>query len=75
MASAIPPPLTVESFVKFREFPHMLLPLFMSQTAEITRAHPSLSVSLQNTFLPANTEEDIFAHLGLEYIEPWQRNA
>ncbi|XP_052428081.1 DNA nucleotidylexotransferase [Carassius gibelio] len=28
-----------------------------------------------NTFLPANTEEDIFAHLGLEYIEPWQRNA
>ncbi len=34
-----------------------------------------LSVSLQNTFLPANTEEDIFAHLGLEYVEPWQRNA
>uniref|UniRef100_A0A672SRB5 DNA-directed DNA/RNA polymerase mu n=1 Tax=Sinocyclocheilus grahami TaxID=75366 RepID=A0A672SRB5_SINGR len=29
----------------------------------------------KNTFLPANTEEDIFAHLGLEYIEPWQRNA
>uniref|UniRef100_A0A673GJD2 DNA-directed DNA/RNA polymerase mu n=1 Tax=Sinocyclocheilus rhinocerous TaxID=307959 RepID=A0A673GJD2_9TELE len=28
-----------------------------------------------NTFLPAKTEEDIFAHLGLEYIEPWQRNA
>ncbi|XP_051945529.1 DNA nucleotidylexotransferase-like [Xyrauchen texanus] len=28
-----------------------------------------------NTFLPADTEEDIFAHLGLEYIEPWQRNA
>ncbi|NP_001014817.1 DNA nucleotidylexotransferase [Danio rerio] len=27
------------------------------------------------TFLPANTEEDIFQHLGLEYIEPWQRNA
>uniref|UniRef100_A0A673N916 Deoxynucleotidyltransferase, terminal n=1 Tax=Sinocyclocheilus rhinocerous TaxID=307959 RepID=A0A673N916_9TELE len=41
----------------------------------ITRTHRSLSVSLQNTFLPANTEEDIFAHLGLEYIEPWQRNA
>ncbi|XP_059372921.1 DNA nucleotidylexotransferase-like [Carassius carassius] len=28
-----------------------------------------------NTFLSANSEEDIFAHLGLEYIEPWQRNA
>ncbi|XP_036430471.1 DNA nucleotidylexotransferase [Colossoma macropomum] len=28
-----------------------------------------------NTFLPAKTEEDIFAHLGLDYIEPWQRNA
>ncbi|XP_067241786.1 DNA nucleotidylexotransferase isoform X2 [Chanodichthys erythropterus] len=26
-------------------------------------------------FLPASTEEDIFAHLGLEFIEPWQRNA
>nr|XP_005999893.1 PREDICTED: DNA nucleotidylexotransferase [Latimeria chalumnae] len=26
-------------------------------------------------FLPARTEEDIFAHLGLEYIEPWERNA
>ncbi|XP_046886059.1 DNA nucleotidylexotransferase isoform X2 [Hypomesus transpacificus] len=26
-------------------------------------------------FLPAKTEEDIFAHLGLEYIAPWQRNA
>ncbi|XP_028278639.1 DNA nucleotidylexotransferase-like isoform X1 [Parambassis ranga] len=26
-------------------------------------------------FLAATTEEDIFAHLGLEYIEPWQRNA
>ncbi|XP_066549180.1 DNA nucleotidylexotransferase [Amia ocellicauda] len=26
-------------------------------------------------FLPAKTEEDIFAHLGLDYIEPWQRNA
>ncbi|KAG1963037.1 DNA polymerase lambda [Pimephales promelas] len=26
-------------------------------------------------FLPACTEEEIFAHLGLEYIEPWQRNA
>ncbi|KAM9727010.1 DNA nucleotidylexotransferase isoform 1-T1 [Menidia menidia] len=26
-------------------------------------------------FLAAATEEDIFAHLGLEYIEPWQRNA
>uniref|UniRef100_A0A671V0L5 DNA nucleotidylexotransferase n=1 Tax=Sparus aurata TaxID=8175 RepID=A0A671V0L5_SPAAU len=26
-------------------------------------------------FLAATTERDIFAHLGLEYIEPWQRNA
>ncbi|XP_040034016.2 DNA nucleotidylexotransferase isoform X1 [Gasterosteus aculeatus] len=26
-------------------------------------------------FLAASTEKDIFAHLGLEYIEPWQRNA
>uniref|UniRef100_A0A667ZV34 DNA-directed DNA/RNA polymerase mu n=1 Tax=Myripristis murdjan TaxID=586833 RepID=A0A667ZV34_9TELE len=26
-------------------------------------------------FLEAKTEKDIFAHLGLEYIEPWQRNA
>ncbi|XP_076025395.1 DNA nucleotidylexotransferase [Genypterus blacodes] len=26
-------------------------------------------------FLEANDEKDIFAHLGLEYTEPWQRNA
>ncbi|XP_037544145.1 DNA nucleotidylexotransferase [Nematolebias whitei] len=26
-------------------------------------------------FLTATTEKDIFDHLGLEYIEPWQRNA
>ncbi|XP_041646151.1 DNA nucleotidylexotransferase [Cheilinus undulatus] len=26
-------------------------------------------------FLAATTEKEIFAHLGLEYIEPWQRNA
>ncbi|XP_041803320.1 DNA nucleotidylexotransferase [Chelmon rostratus] len=26
-------------------------------------------------FLAATTEREIFAHLGLEYIEPWQRNA
>uniref|UniRef100_A0A8C3ATW8 DNA-directed DNA/RNA polymerase mu n=1 Tax=Cyclopterus lumpus TaxID=8103 RepID=A0A8C3ATW8_CYCLU len=29
----------------------------------------------KNEFLAAETEKDIFAHLGLEYIEPWQRNA
>uniref|UniRef100_G3NEP3 DNA-directed DNA/RNA polymerase mu n=1 Tax=Gasterosteus aculeatus aculeatus TaxID=481459 RepID=G3NEP3_GASAC len=29
----------------------------------------------KNEFLAASTEKDIFAHLGLEYIEPWQRNA
>ncbi|XP_054456602.1 DNA nucleotidylexotransferase [Anoplopoma fimbria] len=29
----------------------------------------------KNEFLAATTERDIFAHLGLEYIEPWQRNA
>ncbi|XP_042565547.1 LOW QUALITY PROTEIN: DNA nucleotidylexotransferase [Clupea harengus] len=29
----------------------------------------------KDAFLPAKTEEDIFGHLGLEYIEPWQRNA
>ncbi|XP_073729590.1 DNA nucleotidylexotransferase [Misgurnus anguillicaudatus] len=27
------------------------------------------------TFLPAQTEEDIFTHLGLEFIEPSERNA
>ncbi|XP_073452174.1 DNA nucleotidylexotransferase [Aquarana catesbeiana] len=26
-------------------------------------------------FLKAKTEEDIFKHLGLEYLEPWERNA
>ncbi|XP_006880140.1 PREDICTED: DNA nucleotidylexotransferase isoform X1 [Elephantulus edwardii] len=26
-------------------------------------------------FLSADSEEDIFAHLGLDYIEPWERNA
>ncbi|ELK35695.1 DNA nucleotidylexotransferase [Myotis davidii] len=26
-------------------------------------------------FLEAESEEDIFAHLGLEYIDPWERNA
>ncbi|XP_036403265.1 DNA nucleotidylexotransferase [Megalops cyprinoides] len=29
----------------------------------------------KKTFLTAKTEEDIFAHLGLEFIEPWERNA
>uniref|UniRef100_A0A1A8BGS3 Deoxynucleotidyltransferase, terminal n=1 Tax=Nothobranchius kadleci TaxID=1051664 RepID=A0A1A8BGS3_NOTKA len=26
-------------------------------------------------FLTATSEKDIFDHLGLEYIEPWQRNS
>ncbi|XP_049646361.1 DNA nucleotidylexotransferase [Suncus etruscus] len=26
-------------------------------------------------FLKAETEEEIFAHLGLDYIDPWERNA
>lgn len=26
-------------------------------------------------FLKAESEEEIFAHLGLDYIEPWERNA
>lgn len=29
----------------------------------------------QEEFLAARTEKDIFDHLGLEYMEPWQRNA
>ncbi|ELW49303.1 DNA nucleotidylexotransferase [Tupaia chinensis] len=29
----------------------------------------------QRVFLKAESEEDIFAHLGLDYIEPWERNA
>ncbi|CAH2322405.1 DNA nucleotidylexotransferase isoform X1 [Pelobates cultripes] len=29
----------------------------------------------KNVFLDAYTEEDIFEHLGLEYLEPWDRNA
>ncbi|XP_053306033.1 DNA nucleotidylexotransferase [Spea bombifrons] len=29
----------------------------------------------KNVFLKANTEEDIFGHLGLDYLEPWERNA
>ncbi|KAM8924783.1 DNA nucleotidylexotransferase [Pelodytes ibericus] len=29
----------------------------------------------QNVFLRAHTEEDIFRHLGLDYLEPWERNA
>ncbi|XP_051002495.1 DNA nucleotidylexotransferase [Acomys russatus] len=29
----------------------------------------------KRVFLEAESEEDIFAHLGLEYIEPWERNA
>nr|XP_019946021.1 PREDICTED: DNA nucleotidylexotransferase isoform X1 [Paralichthys olivaceus] len=29
----------------------------------------------KNKLLAATTEKDIFAHLGLEYLEPWQRNA
>ncbi|XP_075072280.1 DNA nucleotidylexotransferase [Mixophyes fleayi] len=29
----------------------------------------------KNVFLKARTEEDIFTHLGLEYLEPWERNA
>ncbi|XP_024152195.1 DNA nucleotidylexotransferase isoform X2 [Oryzias melastigma] len=32
-------------------------------------------LQLKKEFLAATTEKDIFAHLGLEYIEPWQRNA
>ncbi|KAM9062199.1 DNA nucleotidylexotransferase isoform X1 [Sarcophilus harrisii] len=29
----------------------------------------------KRTFLKAESEEEIFSHLGLEYIEPWERNA
>ncbi|XP_062927820.1 DNA nucleotidylexotransferase isoform X2 [Mobula hypostoma] len=29
----------------------------------------------KQVFLKANTEEEIFALLGLEYLEPWERNA
>ncbi|XP_069756600.1 DNA nucleotidylexotransferase-like isoform X2 [Narcine bancroftii] len=29
----------------------------------------------KKVFLQARTEEEIFAHLGLKYIEPWERNA
>ncbi|XP_063818088.1 DNA nucleotidylexotransferase [Pseudophryne corroboree] len=29
----------------------------------------------KNIFLEAKTEEDIFTHLGLNYLEPWERNA
>ncbi|XP_067909380.1 DNA nucleotidylexotransferase [Heterodontus francisci] len=29
----------------------------------------------KKAFLEAKTEEEIFAHLDLEYIEPWERNA
>ncbi|XP_069773997.1 DNA-directed DNA/RNA polymerase mu isoform X3 [Narcine bancroftii] len=35
----------------------------------------SLFDSEQNIFLQATTEEEIFAHLGLEYIPPHERNA
>ncbi|XP_041066341.1 DNA-directed DNA/RNA polymerase mu isoform X1 [Carcharodon carcharias] len=35
----------------------------------------SLFDSAQNKFLPAATEEEIFAHLGLDYIPPHERNA
>ncbi|XP_071668129.1 DNA nucleotidylexotransferase isoform X3 [Patagioenas fasciata] len=29
----------------------------------------------KKTFLKAASEEEIFAHLGLDYVEPWERNA
>lgn len=29
----------------------------------------------QRVFLKAESEEEIFAHLGLDYIDPWERNA
>ncbi|GAB1302409.1 DNA nucleotidylexotransferase [Apodemus speciosus] len=29
----------------------------------------------KRAFLEAESEEEIFAHLGLDYIEPWERNA
>ncbi|XP_043912851.1 DNA nucleotidylexotransferase [Protopterus annectens] len=29
----------------------------------------------KKTFLTATSEEEIFMHLGLDYIEPWERNA
>ncbi|NP_001079251.1 DNA nucleotidylexotransferase [Xenopus laevis] len=29
----------------------------------------------KNNFLKANNEEDIFKQLGLDYLEPWERNA
>ncbi|XP_042314957.1 DNA nucleotidylexotransferase [Sceloporus undulatus] len=29
----------------------------------------------KNIFLSAASEEEIFAHLGLDYLEPWERNA
>lgn len=33
------------------------------------------SLRFQRVFLEADSEEEIFAHLGLDYIEPWERNA
>ncbi|NWI08830.1 TDT nucleotidylexotransferase, partial [Crypturellus soui] len=31
--------------------------------------------SRRKIFLKAGSEEEIFAHLGLDYVEPWERNA
>lgn len=36
---------------------------------------PHLTLSPQGTFLPASSEEEIFQHLGLDYIPPTLRNA
>ncbi|XP_019737486.1 DNA nucleotidylexotransferase isoform X2 [Hippocampus comes] len=42
---------------------------------KMTLDNHTLYDTTKGEFLTARSEEDIFAHLGLEYIEPWQRNA
>uniref|UniRef100_UPI00358E9484 DNA-directed DNA/RNA polymerase mu isoform X2 n=1 Tax=Myxine glutinosa TaxID=7769 RepID=UPI00358E9484 len=48
---------------------------YASQEKAMSLSSHHLFDKQQNTFLRANTEEEIFAHLGLPYLEPSFRNA
>ncbi|KAM9325065.1 DNA nucleotidylexotransferase [Gastrophryne carolinensis] len=48
---------------------------YASQERKMLLDNHALYDKTKKVFLKARTEEDIFTHLGLDYLEPWERNA
>ncbi|NWS19056.1 TDT nucleotidylexotransferase, partial [Pachyramphus minor] len=48
---------------------------YASHERKMTLDNHGLYDRKKRTFLKAGSEEEIFAHLGLDYVEPWERNA